>query len=71
VVEQSTHNPEIEGLNPGAGTTDRIQNTTTYKWVQYARVLHNSGQERLPRDKRSSFLGTVISYEENETIPDF
>jgi hypothetical protein len=37
----------------------------TYK---YARVLHYNSLERLAGDEHSSFVGLIVSYEENEVL---
>ncbi len=41
----------------------------TNKWAQKARMLQYTRLERLPVDKHSSLLGSLVSYEENETLP--
>ncbi len=40
----------------------------TYKWTQYAGVLHYSRVERLARDKHSNLLAPFVNYEENEVF---
>jgi hypothetical protein len=40
----------------------------TYKWAQWARVLHYTRLERFATDKRSSLLGPPVSYEESEVF---
>ncbi len=40
----------------------------TYEWVQIARMLHYTRQERLPMDKHPSLLGLFISFEENKVL---
>ena len=39
-----------------------------YEWANQARVFHYPGLERLVRDKRSSLLGSFLTYEENEVL---
>ncbi len=54
-----------------ADTRGRIHNSyflLSCKWAQYVRTLHYSGVERPTRDKHSSFLGPLLSYEENEVL---
>ncbi len=39
-----------------------------YEWTKYTVVLHYTLVERLGRDKYSSILGPIVSYEENELL---
>ncbi len=40
----------------------------TYKWAQKVSMLYYARLEKLARDKHSSFLGSLVSYEENELL---
>jgi hypothetical protein len=40
----------------------------TYEWTQYAKVLHNTRQERLVSDQHSSLLGLFMSYWKNKVL---
>ncbi len=42
--------------------------TVIYEWAKYARVLHYTRMESLARDKHSSLLGPLLSYEGNEVL---
>ncbi len=39
-----------------------------YEWAKCARVLHYTVMESLARDKHSSLLGPLLSYEGNEVL---
>jgi hypothetical protein len=67
----SSSNDAIKRVDEEKDTRDLIHNSfffITYEWAQEARVLYNSTQERLARDKYSSLLSPFISNEENEGL---
>jgi hypothetical protein len=42
--------------------------TVTYEWAKETRMIHYIWLEGVAKDKDSSLLGPLVSYEENEVL---
>jgi hypothetical protein len=55
-------------LQPSESVFTTLHFLRNMRMAQAARVFDHSRQERLARDKRSSLLGSFISYKENKVL---
>jgi hypothetical protein len=60
----------VQGLRSGiqGPYSQHFTILVTYKWVQFAKVLHYNRMEKLARDKHSSLLGPFVSYKEVKVL---